>query len=123
MVGSVVKAIPIRARPARDRSITPIHAGRTGGRLRRSPEAKRIIIDPLRRKVAVMIHPCSPSANPLGQSKVGAKSGCHPNERRNLYFRMVRVVSTTPKKNGPSIPARAASLIQDAELTEKDITV
>ena len=42
------------------------------GRLKRSPDAKIAIMSPLRRKVAVMIQPKSPSASPLGQSKVGA---------------------------------------------------
>jgi len=120
-VGSVVKAIPMRARPARERSRVPINAGRTEGRLRRRPDAKMIIMDPLRRKVAVMIHPYSPSANPLGQSKVGARSGCHPSESRKSYLRIVRVVRTTPKKNGPIIPASAASLIHHAALTWKEI--
>ncbi len=79
-------------------------------------------MNPLRINVVGMIHPCSPSANPLGQSKVGASSGCHPSESKNSYLSIVSVVRMTPKKNGPIIPARAASLIQEDELTGKDTT-
>ena len=111
VVGSVVKAKPASAIPARDRAKVAIKVNREGGRLRRSPEAKSVSMHPLTRKVSVMIQPYEPRASPLGQSKVGSFNGCQPNDKRKSYFRIVNVVSTIPKNSGPIIPARAASLI------------
>ena len=123
MVGSVVKARPISANPAKLRRKVPNQAGRMGGKLRRSPKAKRVIKSPLKTNAAVIIHPYRPSANPLGQSKVGARSGCHPRESIKSYLRIVRTMRTIPKNKGPIIPARAASLIQRVEFIWKHIIV
>ena len=57
IVGSVVKAKPASASPARDKAKVAIKANRERGRLRRSPEAKMVSMSPLRMKVKVMIQP------------------------------------------------------------------
>ena len=57
MVGSVVKAKPASASPARDKAKVEIKVIRERGRLRRSPEAKRVIMNPLAMNVTVIIHP------------------------------------------------------------------
>ena len=57
IVGSVVKAKPAGASPASDKVKVEIKVNRERGRLKRNPEAKIVIINPLRMKVRVMIQP------------------------------------------------------------------
>ena len=112
MVGSVVKANPASASPARDKARDEITVTREFGKLRRSPEAKIIIMRPLKTNVTVMTHPKSPNSNPLGQSNVGAFRGCHPRESKKSYLRMVSVTSTKANNMGPTNPLRAASFLK-----------
>jgi hypothetical protein len=53
----VVKAKPASASPARAKVKVAIKVTRERGRLKRSPEAKMVIINPLRMNVSVMIQP------------------------------------------------------------------
>ena len=57
IVGSVVKAKPARAIPASDKVEVEKKVSRELGRLRRSPEAKVVSMNPLKMKVSVMIQP------------------------------------------------------------------
>src|SRR5260221_14787551 len=96
MVGSVVKARLANASPARDKTKVAIKDIRERGRVRRSPEAKKNSMNPLRINVAGMIHPYFPRARPLGQPKAGAERGCQPSDSRKSNLRNVTVVTPPP---------------------------
>src|SRR5574341_1874698 len=80
-VGSVGKARPIRASPARISNEAPVFAERVCLRVWRNPRAKDDIIPPLIRKLAIISQPRGPKESPLGQSKVGARNGSQPSEQ------------------------------------------
>ena len=85
MVGSVVNARDVRARPDKTKRADPAWdiAAVPRSVLRR--RARRTMSSPLMINVAVMMNPYLPRASPLGQSKVGSLSGCQPRLRMKSY--------------------------------------